>query len=131
METAFEIDTRGYYNYLNPKDGYIRVKQVIIVSKYMDKIDSYGIDLEYIGEASDFELIGTLVKRDELEEIYDQLSVKEKLKLQEYDEILINNFDKFYESIKNVYSFQNIKPESKWWSYISLLVNQKYKLSAI
>ena len=97
----------------------------------MDKIDSYGIDLEYIGEASDFELIGTLVKRDELEEIYNQLSVDEKMKLQEYDEILFNNADKFYESIKNVYSFQNKRLAGNWWSNINLMVNQKYKLRAI
>ena len=97
----------------------------------MDKIDSYGIDLEYIGEASDFELIGTLVKRDELEEIYNQLSVEEKMKLQEYDEILFNNADKFYESIKNVYSFQNKRLAGNWWSNINLMVNQKYKLRAI
>ena len=97
----------------------------------MDKIDSYGIDLEYIGEASDFELIGTLVKRDELEEIYNQLSVDERVKLQKYDEILFNNADKFYESIKNVYSFQNKIPAGNWWSNINLLVNQKYKLRAI
>ena len=97
----------------------------------MDKIDSYGIDLEYIGEASDFELIGTLVKRDELEEIYNQLSVEEKMRLQKYDEILFDNAEKFYNTIKNVYSFQDKKTAGSWWSNINFLVNQKYKLSAV
>ena len=92
---------------------------------YMEKIDSYGVDLDFIEETSPFELIGTLVKRDELEEVKNSLTYAEKIKLAEYDEKLLNNAKKFYNAIKEVYQFQNRKPISHWWSNIDLVVSGK------
>ena len=94
---------------------------------YMEKIDSYGVDLDFIDEISPFELIGTLVKRDELEEVKNSLTYAEKIKLAEYDEKLFNNAQKFYNAIKEVYQFQfqNRKPISHWWSNIDLVVSGK------
>jgi len=91
----------------------------------MEKIDSYGVDLDFIEETSPFELIGTLVKRDEIEEVKDFLTYDEKIKLAEYDRKLFNNAQKFYNAIKEVYQFQNRKPLSHWWSNIDLVVSGK------
>ena len=92
---------------------------------YLEKIDSYGVDLDYIEETSPFELIGTLVKRDELESVKDFLTYDEKIKLAEYDLKLFNNAQKFYDAIKEVYQFQNRKPLSHWWANIDLVVSGK------
>ena len=88
-------------------------------------IDSYGVDFDFIEESSPFELIGTLVKRDELEQVKNYLIDDEKIKLAEYDKKLLNNAQKFYNAIKEVYQFQNRKPLSHWWSNIDLVVSGK------
>ena len=96
---------------------------------YMEKIDSYGVDLDFIEETSPFELIGTLVKRDELEEVKNSLTYDEKIKLAEYDKKLFNNAQKFYNAIKEVYQFQNRKSLSHWWSNIDLVVSGKLSVN--
>ena len=95
----------------------------------MEKIDSYGVDLDFIEETSPFELIGTLVKRDELEEVKNSLTYDEKMKLAEYDLKLFNNAQKFYDAIKEVYQFQNRKPLSHWWTNIDLVVSGKLPIN--
>jgi len=95
---------------------------------YMDKIKIYGMDLDYIDSVSPFELIGTLVIRDELEGNYDKLSNEEKILLKQNDKKLLKNAKRFYEALKEVYHFQNRKPHGYWWSNLDLVVSGKIKV---
>jgi hypothetical protein len=92
---------------------------------YMDKIKNYGMDIDYIDSVSPFELIGTLVNRDELAGDYEKLSTEEKILLKQYDKKLLKNATRFYEALKGVYHFQNRKPLGYWWSNIDLVVAGK------
>lgn len=92
---------------------------------YMNEINSYGIDLSYISEASPFELIGTLVKRDELEKVRNFMTDEEAKRLELYDDELLAKAQEFYNVIKGVYKFQNRQQPSHWWANIDLVASGK------
>lgn len=92
---------------------------------YMEKIHSYGEDLAFMEEVSPFELIGTLVKRDEIEAVRGSLSKEELEQLEKYDRDLLSHAQQFYDLIREVYQFQNRKPLKYWWSNIDLVATGK------
>ena len=87
----------------------------------IEKIKNYGLDLDYIGDISPFELIGTLILRDDIAKA--DLTFREKALLKSYDKKLLENAENFYNELKKVYDFQNRKPLDYWWSNIDLVVN--------
>ena len=91
----------------------------------MKDIHSYGTDLSFMEDTSPFELIGTLVKRDKLEEARAAFSTEELQQLEQYDRDLLANAKRFYDLIKEVYQFQNRKPLKYWWSNIDLVATGK------
>ena len=92
---------------------------------YMEKIHSYGEDLAFMESVSPFELIGALVKRDEIEAVRSSLSKEELSQLEKYDKNLLSHAQQFYDLIKEVYQFQNRKPLKYWWSNIDLVATGK------
>lgn len=89
----------------------------------LELIKSYGIDIEYIGKTSGFELINTLAVRDKIEEEYYSLSTEERAILFEYDQNLLNNAVKFHSELSQFYNFSSLKPLNHWWAHIDKVVS--------
>lgn len=89
-------------------------------------IKNYGMDIDDCinkDVLSPFDLIGTLVVRDSLEEAYNKLSIQEQLLLREYDEKLLAHAHEFYYELRKVYSFNTVKPQNHWWAHIDKVVS--------
>ena len=86
------------------------------------RIETYGIDIDYISKVSAFELVNTLAIRDAIEEDYYSLTADEQTLLFEYDRKLLEKAELFYNELSQFYSFNGLRPINYWWTHIDKVV---------
>lgn len=91
----------------------------------LDMIDFYGDSVDDF-EVSAFESIDMLHRRTLLHSLYLKMTPAEKIKLFNYDLILIKNAKKMSEHISEKYNFSlSNEPTDQWWWHLDKVASGK------
>lgn len=85
-------------------------------------IQAYQMDIDGIGHVSPFEFDYAMLCRSNIEDRYDDLSLKEKKLLLDQDKRLLNNAQEYYADLKMLYGHRK-EPLKHWWYHLDKIVS--------
>lgn len=127
LENSQKLDKSSLYEYISNGKDELDVDFDKVISNYRLEIE----DISNGSELSPFETHYILHTRSELYKHYNSLSADEKIQLTRVDLLLIQNVEKVYGHLSEIYDFNQKHPLEEWWWHLDKLLDGTLRFESV